>query len=272
MKSSKEGGFIQVIVIIIVAIVAIGIVRGCIRSCSSSDTSTSYKYEHTAAPVPSVAPEHENASEQADSTHPSSKTDLALSFGDTLKSSIDAFENDRQKTSTSIAEAAEITNKELQKEKVDLRSVAKRWESDWDGVATKVKKLERDCNKVGRDAQNYFDELDKLASNMSDDNNKRAEAEKNKNLKTQWESAYQKAKEDIENLKNIKIKGDDFHNRLLMEELRGRLEQSIDVLHDISTQAASILSQLQNLTREGNNLLPAKLSGNKADNTIDVAR
>ena len=80
------------------------------------------------------------------------------------------------------------------------------------------------------------------------------EETKNKELSERWTKAFEQASADIGELRKLIVIGDDFEKVLRLAALRGTLEEDIKQLQEISSQAQTLLVQVEQLTVAGREL------------------
>lgn len=181
-------------------------------------------------------------------------TEEAVSTADNLKLAVDQFEASRKDTSKAITETTKTTNTALQVKKPQLEGIAKDWEDRWTKVKEQAQTLEANLKAVGERSLKYFEQLESLANSISDPGLRGPEQEKNRALKQRWTQVYTAACKDVEKLRPVVVKGDDFHKILLGAALRQSLEKDMKAIEDIANQAEIVLRSLEPLTEEGRKL------------------
>lgn len=137
---------------------------------------------------------------------------------------------------------------------IELSGLAKAWEEEWRTVHTHFDELEAKFSEVGEKSVAYFGQLEAIKEGISDANLKMEEETKNKELSERWTKAFQQASADIGELRKLIIIGDDFEKVLRLAALRGTLEEDIKQLQEISSQAQTLLVQVEQLTVAGREL------------------
>jgi len=188
---------------------------------------------------------------------PKTKTEKAIEYADNLKQAVEQFEESRNKTSVGITETTKSTNDALAQEKPQLQGLAKDWEVRWDKVKAEVANMEASLKLVGQRSLAYFDQLKEISAAITDPELRKPEQEKNKELEQRWTKIYQAAIKDVQRLRAVLDKGDNFHRVLLGAALRQSLEKDIQAISDIANQANQVLKELGTLTEEGRKLAVA---------------
>ena len=178
-----------------------------------------------------------------------------MAHGEELKSSIEKFEKNRQKLSTSLVASLEEAEEDLTEENPDLPKVSKDFEKEWTSIQNRYAKLQKDFARVGESSTNYFAKLDELSSGINSESLRKEEMAKNKALKTKWDKSYQEANVSIEKITTVLEAGNDFHRVLVASSVRQKLEQNVDELNVIAEQAKALLGDLEAFTQAGRELV-----------------
>jgi len=226
----------------------------------------------TFGPTPTPAP-----------TPTPSRTEQHMTYANTLRSAIDSFEASRNDVSAQIAfvsnkiseMSGENTNQQSETQTNgdqndanvnnsesnstdEGASLAIMWENEWVKVHTKFNDLSQRFQTIKTAAGNYFQELDKITETITNAEIKALEQEKNRQLKEEWNTAYEQAASDLGALDGLINEGDDFEKRLQLALLRAELSDSIVQLQEVSIEAQNLLTELGQLTIEGRKLVPGQ--------------
>lgn len=182
-------------------------------------------------------------------------TNKAMKRGEALKSSLNSFENNRQKLSVDVVKSLEEAEAQLTGESPDMPKIAKDWEKEWRDVQNRYDKMRRDFDKVGKTSEAYFKQLNDLSGSINNEELKASELAKNEELKNRWMNTYQEAAVSVEKVTEVLKSGNDFHMVLVASSIRQKLEQNVDELKIIATQAKTLLSDLEAFTIAGKELV-----------------
>jgi len=182
-------------------------------------------------------------------------TRSALQQGDKLKASIESFEKNRSKLSEKVIESLQEAEEGLTEEDPNLAKVSKDFESEWTGIQNRYRKLKNDFAEVGQSSEDYFNKLAELSGSISDEQLRQQEMAKNEELEMRWQSTYQKAAINIEKVEAVLESGHDFHMVLVASSIRQKLEQNVEELNRIATQAQELLNELETFTQAGRQLV-----------------
>mgnify|MGYP006268415849 CR=1 FL=1 len=183
------------------------------------------------------------------------ETKDALAQGDALRSSIDSFEKNRQRLSSSLVSTLEEAGQELSEENPDLPQVSKDFEKEWTSIQRRYEKLQKDFEEVGSNSDAYFTKLDELSGSISDETLRREELAKNAELRQRWQTSYQKAEQSMNQVTEVLESGHDFHMVLVASSIRQKLEQNVQELDRIAEQARVLLADLEAFTVAGRELV-----------------
>ena len=179
----------------------------------------------------------------------------AMKHGEELKSSIDDFEKNRKKLSTSLVASLEEAEKDLTVENPDLPKVSKDFEKQWTSIQNRYDKLQKDFARVGTSSENYFAKLDELSGAIGNESLRKEELAKNQVLKGKWDKSFQEANVSIEKITSVLKAGNDFHMVLVASSIRQKLEQNVGELNLIAEQAKALLGDLEAFTQAGRELV-----------------
>ena len=182
-------------------------------------------------------------------------TKKAMKRGEALKSSLNSFENNRQKLSKNVVESLEEAEAALTSDSPNLTKISKDWEKEWNGVQSRYNKLRNDFERVGKNSEDYFQQLNDLSRGINDENLRKQELDKNKELKQRWLKTYQEAAVSITKVTEVLKSGNDFHRVLVASSIRQKLEQNVDELKLIAQQAKALLGDLEAFTEAGRELV-----------------
>lgn len=182
-------------------------------------------------------------------------TKNALKQGEKLKGSIEDFEKNRQKFSGSVIASISEATAEIQKEDADLPEIAKDWEKEWKSIMKRYKKMQDDFEDVGKNSENYFEELDNLTNQLNSEKLKTSETAKNVALRTRWDGIYEEASASIEKVQEVLRDGNDFHIVLVTSSMRQKIESNVDELQAIASRAQSLLADLEEFSKEGKKMV-----------------
>jgi len=183
-----------------------------------------------------------------------STTEKVIEYADELQDAINKFEESRNNSAENINAITQETISELDQKSPDLRGAARKWEGEWLEVSEQFDRLEENFSDVAESSNDYFTQLDELATSIQNQTLQQSEKQKNTALKVTWTVAFKQATQDIDKLRKLINEGNDFHMVLLGASLREKLSQNITDLKNISIRAQSLLSGLKNLTDEGRKL------------------
>jgi hypothetical protein len=182
-------------------------------------------------------------------------TKTSLKQGDALKSSLESFEKNREKLSEEVVESLEDAGEALAAENPDLPEVSKDFEKEWTSIQNRYKKLKKDFDDVGETSSDYFNKLNELSSSINNEDLRREELAKNKELRRRWDRTYNQASINVAKVTNVLEEGNDFHMVLVASSIRQKLEQNVDELNRIAEQAKALLAELETFTQEGRKLV-----------------
>ena len=182
-------------------------------------------------------------------------TNNALKRGEKLKSSINSFEKNRKKLSTKVVSSLEEAKESLTAENPDLPKVSKDFEKQWRSIMKRYNKMKSNFEDIGTNSRKYFEELNKLSSNIHNEKLRNEELAKNKALATKWEKIYKEAEVSVNKVTEVLESGNDFHMVLVASSIRQKLEQNVTELTHIAEQAKALLSELEVFTQQGRELV-----------------
>ncbi len=187
----------------------------------------------------------------------------AVKHADTFRNKIDKYEASRSQTFSDIEKAAQQTIKSLNSQTPDFGSISTYWEREWKSVHNNYNQLLKNFTKVVDESNKYFEIIDTVGSEIIDPKIKHAELKKNQELRKKWLTARTAADKHIKSLSQVIQAGDDFHKTMLGATLRARPEGGMDNIKAISEKANLLLEDLINLTTEGKNLVPSRVTQEK---------
>lgn len=182
-------------------------------------------------------------------------TKKSLKQGEKLKGSIEDFEKNRQKFSSSVIASISEATEEIQKEDADLPDIARDWEKEWKSIMKRYGKMQDDFEDVGKNSENYFTQLDELTNQLNSEKLKASETEKNIALRKRWDEMYQEASASIEKVQEVLRDGNDFHIVLVTSSMRQKIESNVNELENIASRAQSLLAELEEFSREGKKMV-----------------
>lgn len=183
------------------------------------------------------------------------ETKTAMKHGEKLKSSIEDFEDNRIKLSSKLVEGLENAEQALSAENPDLPKVSKDFEKEWTSIQKRYNKLKSNFEKVGSSSEAYFSKLDELSGSIGNESLRKEELGKNTELRTKWQSTYDKAEVSVNKVTDVLQAGHDFHMVLVASSIRQKLEQNVGELNLISEQAKALLADLEGFTQAGRELV-----------------
>jgi len=139
-------------------------------------------------------------------------------LSDVLKSSIEDFEKNRQKLSTSVVESLDEAQTALTQENPNMPEIAKDYEKEWKSV------------------QNRYDKM-------------------RNGLRRKWQTTYDEASVSVAKVTEVLESGNDFHMVLVASSIRMKLEKNVEELGNIAVQAKALLKDLEVFTEEGRKLV-----------------
>ena len=182
-------------------------------------------------------------------------TKTAMKHGEQLKSSIEAFENDRKKLSKQLVNSLEEAEEDLTADDPNLPGISRDFEKEWTSIMNRYDKLKKDFERVGSSSEQYFTTLDELSGNIGKESLRKEELAKNRELRGKWEVTYQEADRSIQKITDVLEAGNDFHMVLVASSIRQKLEQNVEELNLIAEQAKVLLSDLEAFTMAGRELV-----------------
>ena len=115
--------------------------------------------------------------------------------------------------------------------------------------------MKKNFAKVGESSTAYFAKLDELSGNINSESLRNEELEKNRQLKVKWDKTYKEAEVSILRVTEVLEAGNDFHMVLVASAVRQKLEQNVEELSVIASQAKTLLSDLEAFTQAGRELV-----------------
>jgi len=182
-------------------------------------------------------------------------TNKALKTGDVLKSSIEDFEKNRQKLSTSVVESLDEAQTALTQENPNMPEIAKDYEKEWKSVQNRYDKMRNGFEKIGTSSEAYFNQLNDLSSNINNEALRSEELAKNAELRRKWQTTYDEASVSVAKVTEVLESGNDFHMVLVASSIRMKLEKNVEELGNIAVQAKALLKDLEVFTEEGRKLV-----------------
>lgn len=185
-------------------------------------------------------------------------TNSALRHGEVLKTNLDSFDKNRQKLSTKLVESLETAGQALQEENPDIPQVSKDFEKEWRTIMNRYNKLKGDFDSIGSSSEAYFGELNGLSGNINNEELRREELAKNKELERKWQKTYVEADKAIKKVTTVLESGNDFHMVLVASSIRQKLEQNVTELKNIAAQAKVLLADLEVFSQAGRDLVEGR--------------
>ena len=185
-------------------------------------------------------------------------TNSALRHGEILKTNLDSFDKNREKLSTKLVESLETAGEALQQENPDIPQVSKDFEKEWRSIMNRYNKLKGDFESIGQSSNDYFAELNGLSNNINNEDLRREELAKNKELERKWQSTFVEADKAIKKVTTVLESGNDFHMVLVASSIRQKLEQNVTELKNIASQAKVLLADLEEFSQAGRDLVEGR--------------
>lgn len=182
-------------------------------------------------------------------------TKHAVKKGEVFKASIEDFEKNRQKFSGQVSEAIGQANESLAEENPNTEKISKDFEKDWTDIQNRYNKMKKDFDDVGKSSTAYFDHLNELAMGINREDLRKKELGKNKELLVVWEKQYAEAAKSIEAVEQVLVEGNDFQRVLLLSSVRDKIQENINDLNELSSQAETLLKDLEAFTDAGRKLV-----------------
>lgn len=182
-------------------------------------------------------------------------TKSSIKHGEELKASIESFEDNRQKLSEKVVESLEEARTKLTADEPNMPKISKDWEVEWNKVQKRYDKLKKDFEETGENSRAYFDRLNELSSAINNEELRKEELAKNKELRSTWDVTYKKASSSINKVTSVLEAGNDFHMVLVASTIRQKLEQNVQELENIAHQAKVLLGDLEEFTIAGRELV-----------------
>ncbi len=185
-------------------------------------------------------------------------TRSALKHGEILKTNLDSFDKNREKLSSKLVESLETAGNALQAENPDIPEVSKDFEKEWRSIMSRYNKLKGDFENIGNSSNAYFEELNGLSNNINNEDLKRDELAKNKELERKWQKTFVEADKAINKVTTVLKSGNDFHMVLVASSIRQKLEQNVTELNNIASQAKVLLADLEVFSQAGRDLVEGR--------------
>lgn len=194
-----------------------------------------------------------------------------MAMAENLVSIIDAFEGTRIKVIETIRQVGRDLDNFLSNTR-DLNPADKAnyWEKDWKKVADEIKKLEEGFEKVQEGSEQYFAKLETLSGQIKNSDVRSSEQKKNDELRERWEQVYEKASQDMDNIREVLNEGNDFHKVLLSSAMRSKIDDNIAQMKGISRKAQKVLVKLANFTVDSKKILKGELLANRTAEKEEV--
>lgn len=161
---------------------------------------------------------------------------------------ITSFSENSDKLHQSVIKMTNATTQAVN-EKQPVKDIALFWEENWDNIHEQFKPLEAQLKQIEVTTNQYFQKLDENNNKISDVNLKLADKEKTLQLKARWLVEYSKASNNINDVRLMLRKGNDYIQLLRNIALREEVEKSITDLNNISIQAENIASSIQDFKK-----------------------
>jgi DNA repair ATPase RecN len=182
-------------------------------------------------------------------------TKKAVKKGEVFKASIEDFEKNRMKFSKQVTESINDANEALQEEDPNTEKISKDFEKEWNDIQRRYNKMKKDFDDIGKTSNEYFEHLNELANGINREELRKTELGKNQELLVKWEQKYSVATVDIAKVDKVLLEGNDFHRVLLLSSVRDKIQENVNDLERISTQAKDLLDDLKSFTDAGRELV-----------------
>jgi DNA repair ATPase RecN len=159
------------------------------------------------------------------------------------------------KFSAQVTESINDANEALQEEDPNTEDIAKGFEKEWNDIQRRYNKMNKDFEDIGKTSNAYFEHLNELASGINREALRKTELEKNQELLVKWEAKYSQATVDIAKVDKVLLEGNDFHRVLLLSSVRDKIQENVNDLERISSQAKDLLDDLKTFTDAGRELV-----------------
>ena len=176
---------------------------------------------------------------------------------DVFHNSLGEFDVSRNNVGSEVRQVTQNASQYLGDTATDLSDIGDQWEAEWRIVGIRIDLLEVRLSAVAAASVSYFGQLDYITGQINDPVTRTQEETKNNTARGEWTLALEEATGDIQALRNIQIKGQDFHKVIVLGEIRSDLAANRDVVRSISEAAKSLLEELRRLTEEGERILSA---------------
>lgn len=144
-----------------------------------------------------------------------------------------------QKFSTNVTEVNKGMEDGIRANKSVLE-LGKYWEKYWGDVHSDFDNLKGMLYETDRKSQEYFLELERNNSQMSNEVLKLEDNNKTTKLKEQYKTEYEKAVISINNSEKLMKDGDDIMLALRNDVLRSTMQNQISVLQNIANQSKTL--------------------------------
>jgi len=197
--------------------------------------------------------------------------DDALAAADELTSDLRAYEDQRSETTTRVDEATSQALGVLENEPSlsEVREATRTWRAHWDTVHEEVNALAMRYAEASATAVGYFHHLDAQTADISNEELRTQEQERNDEIHASWRDTNGDALHALRIIRaNLKA-GDDLHVTMLNASLRSGFEAHIDRLRALDEDTKEALDALEAITSEGETLV-GSIDENEAS-TSDTA-
>ncbi|EAY31237.1 NADase-type glycan-binding domain-containing protein [Microscilla marina] len=184
-----------------------------------------------------------------------SASDRAQEFSNRLIKVINEFENERTQALEVITISNARMGKDMSSSNMSAKKKADNYERDWKKIAVSVKAMEAKFNAIEQSSKAYFNQLYSINESISSDDLRKKEFSKNTALKKNWDKVYQKAQQDMRNIKTVLEEGNDLHKVLISSVMRSKITDNVSQMHNISSRARKVVKELSSFSVESKKIL-----------------
>lgn len=246
---------------LLVLLVALSVGAGC---------SSSSKMENTSTPAPAQAPTAVSMT-AASTVYAENASELAgaVQQAEALSNQLSVFEDQRKETLASLNTATNAVMERLDKnaDPAEVRTATSAWRTNWAEVYQQIDQLDHMYTEVEAMSVRYFSQLNRQTATISDSQLRKAETNRNAELRQEWSRKSSLAAANFTELRSLVKEGNDFYVTLLNASIRPGSDRNLDKLKTISSRGSSLLNDLYEYTTTGR-----KLVGDDSSETKTPAR
>ena len=182
---------------------------------------------------------------------------LALTAANTFLKAINTYEESRVSASKQIEQSTQkigSTVNEINADGIELEGAAKVSEEEWIKIHNNVDDLESAFNAIAPKSNEYFDVLRRNTNLINNPNIKSKEEQRVRETRQAWQKQLGEAEGHLERLEQPLKDLDDLYRVMINITIISKVDENIDGLEDVSSQAQNVLKDLEGLTIEGRKL------------------